>query len=403
MDASITIDVQDYRLAFPNGQSTFVLQSPVQHDGARDGAILARQDQGANSNEVSFKRPSDLVKTDGPPHSALIHGILLRSDAARRGREGDPVWLRDTAWRPGTSLERSKIGIVNLRTWETLTVALQDVCWVPKYRKLDHHDGEEEVLTVSGAPKRHPTDKKLYVQAILQRLQTSGQPMPLGHGSRLELREFVQQELWNYKNLCTSADGRSTAQKLYRQAFEDMKQPPPSAFSLLQQPFEPGPPGQMPRFVRVAWGSAWPTPPTDEDDDPDFEQDAQELWDRGMANLYKRPPPVVQQVSPISTPESHPDIQARVFSKADRRRITIPTDPAALADLRPPDTSISHLTAQLLPRPTPLAHQPLAAATPRVPGVRDTRLRVPVAARPAVPSPGHDRAHVERLQRVAAQ
>ncbi|KAF3765094.1 hypothetical protein M406DRAFT_331403 [Cryphonectria parasitica EP155] len=300
MEANITVDVQDYRLAFPNGQSPFLLQSPVQHDGERGGMLLVRQDLGANNNEVSFKLPENLIPTNDPPHGTHAHGILLQSDPGRRYLKGDLVWLRDLSWNPGSNLDPSKIKVVNLRTWEDLVIDLQAACWVPRYRKLDHRANEQEVLTISGPPKRNANDKKLYVLAIVQRLSQSNEPSSASaasRGSQLEIKELVEKELFKYQNLSISPDGRRTAEKLFRWALTGVLQSPINEYSPLAQQTPLSSLPTMPSLQAVVPESSasGATPANADNDmiigienDPDFDRDAEELWAKGMAVLNKQ-------------------------------------------------------------------------------------------------------------------
>lgn len=282
----VTIDVQNYRLVLPNGRSKFLLQCPVPHEASHDGKILVRQDQGANNNEVSFKPPRQLVRVDDPPLRTYVHGIFLASRPGGNCRKGDAVWLHDATRKPGSKQDPEAIGVVNLRTWECLTVSLWEICWVPKYRRLEHDDGEEELLTISGRPARHAATKKTYVLAIVQRLRVVDDVDPAGDGPCLEAKEMVEQELFRYQNLNNLPEGTKRIQELFGRMLR--------AAALTQATqLDTSKSIALERMVGNA--SALTTPPSvddddspyEEEDDAEFEREAQELINEGMANLTR--------------------------------------------------------------------------------------------------------------------
>lgn len=292
----ITVAVQNYRLAYPGGHSRFLLQSPIpvpngHHESDR---ILARHEQGPNNNKVVFELSQRLVKVDGPPDRAYAHGIL----------RGDPVWvdelLSDTADGPYWIAV-----VVNLRTWERLHVELADVRWIPKYRKRDHGDNEDELLTVCGAPFRK---RSIRLRAIVQRLARSSGTLQRA----LEIRDFVEKDLFEYDNLNKLSDGKTSIEDIFDRILASMESPPmmPPFFSSsftgsdgsLTQFSSPAPPSStlfaVPSLVNKA--SALATPPLDDDDssqagqdDPEFERDATKLWNKGMTLIRRRRKPIV--------------------------------------------------------------------------------------------------------------
>lgn len=298
MKPTIALEVQNYRLVLPNGESSFVLQSPIQHDGHSSGTILVRQYQGTNNNEVTFRRREDLIKAKDPPYSTHAHGLLLCSDPAQHYEKGDLVWLRDVGWKPRSNRDPSKVHVVNLRTREPLTIPLEAICWMPKYRKIDRVDGEEELLTISGSPKRNLSDRKLYVLAIKQRLLLNGPTPSSAKLLQLEIQELVEQELFFYQNLSISPDGKKMAERLFHWARIGSTIHPVTTEPLYSlQGSMAGPSVVTPSTsasLSVGYGSNV-VADEEEDEDRDFDRDARQLWEKGMANIH-RPPTLTDSV-----------------------------------------------------------------------------------------------------------
>lgn len=200
MEARIIVDVRNYRLVLPNGLSPVLLQSPVSNpDKNKDDLFLVRQDSGAKNNQVNLqRRPANLAEDVHLQQSTFAHGILVRPSRTGDYQRGDQVWLAEEAEKLRKPRHDPKaIDVFNLRTWKRLTVSLDDVCWVPKYRKLERGDGEE-LLTISGPPVRRP-DRKAYILAVVQRLYN--QSCDGNTDAHLEVREMVEQDMFRYDNL----------------------------------------------------------------------------------------------------------------------------------------------------------------------------------------------------------
>lgn len=216
MAVEITIEVDYYRPVYLDGSSTVLLQSPVSPERHSSNAILVRQDQGQYKNEVSFKPAAQVNRVCCGSHSTYAHGILLQSRLDRGYRKGDRVWLTETARedRSVSVKDQSSIVAVNLRTWAPITVALNDVCWIPKFRKIDCGVGEEELLTISGPPVRKH-DRKIYLLAIVQRLRLSNDVTTV---EGIELREIVEQDSFKYQNLTALPDGKRRTSELFHRS-----------------------------------------------------------------------------------------------------------------------------------------------------------------------------------------
>lgn len=216
MAVEITIEVDYYRPVYLDGSSTVLLQSPVSPERHSSNTILVRQDQGQYKNEVSFKPAAQVNRVDCGSHSTYAHGVLLQSQLDRGYRKGDRVWLTETA-REDRSIsvkDQASIVAVNLRTWAPITVALHDVCWIPKFRKIDCGEGEEELLTISGPPVRKH-DRKIYLLAIVQRLRLSNDITTV---EGIELREIVEQDSFKYQNLTALPDGKRRTSVLFHRS-----------------------------------------------------------------------------------------------------------------------------------------------------------------------------------------
>lgn len=224
------MDVRTYRLVIPNGSSKFVLQVPLtSQEQPRDGVLLFRQDQGAKTNQITIKRRPTNLEEVHLQKSTLAHGILIRTSQACDYKQGDQVWLAEEASKFQEPRQNaSAIGVFSLRTWKRLTVPLKDVCWIPKYRKLDRGDGEE-LLTISGPPVRRP-NKKSYVLAVVQRLDN--QAANTGTDVRVEIRELVEQELFQYDNLSQKQGGTKDIVRLVQRRMLDMASSPTASATL---------------------------------------------------------------------------------------------------------------------------------------------------------------------------
>lgn len=303
MEPVVAIDVQTYRLGFPGGQSTFMLQSPVPSERVPDGKILVRQEQGQNSNQVAFRALEELAKVDGPPQGTYAHGVVRVPRQECDYREGDAVWLFDEEWKLGRRPDQNTIGVVNLRTWKRLGVSLQEIYWVPKYRKLDHSVGEEELLTICGPPIRRASDRRIYVLAIVQRLRVGNHTASATSSNVLqcELREFVVQEIFSYQNMSQLPDGKSKIEGLFRRIMGGMAQMPLSkgcSLAASQEPFS------LPfSQAKVGMASALAIPPA-EDDGSRFKRDVAALWSKAMANLTAPPGSAWSTLS-------HPGLQSK--------------------------------------------------------------------------------------------
>ncbi|KUI61918.1 hypothetical protein VP1G_09076 [Cytospora mali] len=211
MDTRVTVAVEDYRSTCANGREKYLLQSPISPDRRPGRHVLVRQDQGEQKNEVAFKMPEELVKLDSAPKRTYAHGILLRP----KNRKGDPIWLMESASKSlgGVSVQnRTHIAAVNLRTWESIRVALEDVCWIPKYRKIDCSEDDDELLTISG-PLVKKYDARTYFLAVVQRLRVRDGIL---EAERAEVAEMIEQDTWKYQNLTALADGERRIKELFR-------------------------------------------------------------------------------------------------------------------------------------------------------------------------------------------
>ncbi|KAG8167021.1 hypothetical protein KVR01_002710 [Diaporthe batatas] len=217
MTVEITIEVEYYRPVHVDSSSTtLLLQSPVSPERQLDNGILVRQDQGQFKNAVSFKPAAQVHKVSRGYHRTYAHGVLIQSSPDRRYRKGDRVWLTETAHedRNVSVQNQTSIIAVNLRTWTPMTIALSHVCWVPKFRKIERGEDEEELLTISGPPVRKQ-DRKLYLLAIVQRLRLSNDSTAV---ERVELREIIEQDSFKYQNLTALPDGKRTISELFHRS-----------------------------------------------------------------------------------------------------------------------------------------------------------------------------------------
>lgn len=216
MTVEITIEVEYYRPVYLDGSSTVLLQSPVCLVRQPSNAILVRQDQGQYKNEVGFKPAAQVNRVSCDSHRTYAHGVLTKSQLDLGYRKGDRVWLTETAREDWNVSVRNKTSIaaVNLRTGASLTVALGDVCWVPKFRKIDCGEDEEELLTISGPPVRKH-DRKIYLLAIVQCLRRTQDTTTV---ERVELREIVEQDSFKYQNLTALPDGKRRTSELFHRS-----------------------------------------------------------------------------------------------------------------------------------------------------------------------------------------
>ncbi|ROW10125.1 hypothetical protein VMCG_02090 [Cytospora schulzeri] len=307
MKAKITVAIEDYRPNYPTGQNIFLLQSPISPERRPGDEILVRQDRGEFKNKVTFRKPDELVKLDSAPKTAYADGILLRSDPSERHLEGDQLWLDESVpKRPG-----SGITAVNLRTWEYITVALGDVCWIPKYRKLDCGEDYQELLTISGPTVKRP--KKGYVLAVVQRLRSRGGNFEV---EGVELREIVEQDLWKYQNLTTLPDGEKRIEELFRRSLASVR--PATSFDLdtddetATQPSVAGPgtatgssravsltPSQSDITEEASLSISIDYSLPEDEDDPIVEQRCLELERKVMAKLARKPEPIIRGPPPV--------------------------------------------------------------------------------------------------------
>lgn len=213
MTIEITIEVDYYRPVHLDGSSTLILQSPVSPECQYSNGILVRQDQGQYKNEVGFKPASHVNKVSCGYHRTFAHGILIRSNLDGSYRKGDRVWLTETAHedRNVSARNHTNITAVNLRTWMPITVGVDEVCWIPKFRKIECGQDEEELLTISGPPVRKQ-DRKIYLLAIVQLLRLSNNNTTI---ERVELREIVEQDSFKYQNLTALPDGKRRISHLF--------------------------------------------------------------------------------------------------------------------------------------------------------------------------------------------
>ncbi|KAJ0123149.1 hypothetical protein J7T55_011613 [Diaporthe amygdali] len=216
MAVNITIEVDYYRPVYLDGSSTVLLQSPVSPERQPSNEILVRQDQGQYKNEVTFKPAAQVNRLSSGSGSTYAHGVIIQSHADQGYRKGDRVWLTETACEDkNESIQDQKdIIAVNLRTWEPITVALDDVCWIPKFRKIDCGEDEEELLTISGPPVRKH-DRKIYLLAIVQRLRVRN---GITRIDKVEVREIVEQASFKYQNLTALPDGKRRTNDLFHRS-----------------------------------------------------------------------------------------------------------------------------------------------------------------------------------------
>lgn len=271
MTVEITIQVDYYRPVYLDGSSTVLLQSPVSPEPQSRNAILVRQDQGQYKNEVSFKPAAQVTRVSCGSHGTYAHGVLLQSQFDRGCRKGDRIWLTETAREDRGVLvqDQTSIVAVNLRTWAPISVALDEVCWIPKFRKIDCGEGEEELLTISGPPVRKH-DRKIYLLAIVQRLRLSGDNTTV---ESVKLREIVEQDSFKYQNLTALPDGKRRTSEVFHRSLAAVA---PSFFDTGRQRPNTTPPNtEMPQIgsgLHQAISLATPPPEEEppEDASPDF-------------------------------------------------------------------------------------------------------------------------------------
>lgn len=289
MTVEITIDVDYYRPVYLDGSSTVLLQSPISPEHQSRNAILVRQDQGQYKNEVSFKPAAQVNRVSCGSHSTYAHGVLLQSQLDRGYRKGDRIWLTETAREDRSVLvqDQSSIVAVNLRTWAPITVALDHVCWIPKFRKIDCGEGDEELLTISGPPVRKH-DRKIYLLAIVQRLRLGNDKTTV---ESVKLREIVEQDSFKYQNLTALPDGKRRASELFHRSLaavapsflETGRQGPstnPSNTDMPQIGNGPSlatPPPEEELFEDASPDFSISQPLTEGEDDPDVRKKMQEL------------------------------------------------------------------------------------------------------------------------------
>ncbi|KAL1876255.1 hypothetical protein Daus18300_002883 [Diaporthe australafricana] len=337
MACEITIEVDYYRPVYLDGSSTVLLQSPVSPERRASNEILVRQDQGQFKNEVSFKPSAQVSRVSCGSRSTYAHGVLIQSRLDRGYRKGDQVWLTETACEDKyESIEdQHDIVAVNLRTWVPITVALADVCWIPKFRKIDCGEGEEELLTISGPPVRKH-DRKIYLLAIVQRLCLRNGTTSV---QRVEVREIVEQDCFKYQNLTILPDGNRRTSDLFHRSlaavaptfFETGPQVPatnprstglPHAGSGFDQPISlatPPPEEEINEDVSADFSISLPL--TEGEDNPDVKLKMQELQRVVEAKKARKCKPLIPAGPPAADvcnlgqrcPTPH-----RVFFQANR-------------------------------------------------------------------------------------
>ncbi|KAI3392767.1 hypothetical protein diail_5203 [Diaporthe ilicicola] len=293
MPIDITIEVEYYRPAYLGGASTVLLQSPVAPERLPSDETLIRQDQGQYKNEVSFEPSAHVKKVSCDSHRTYAHGVLTQSHLDRGYRKGDRIWLTEAASEDRDEYIKDKrdIAAVNLRTWQPITVALDDVCWIPKFRKIDSGEDEEELLTISGPPVRKH-DRKIYLLAIAQRLRLRNGTTSV---ERVEVREIVEQDSFKYNNLTALPDGKQKTAELFHRSlaavaptfFETALQEPtatPWGMGMPHTGSAPGhaislatPPPEEELLGDVSLNFGIGLPLTEDEDNPDVKRKMQEL------------------------------------------------------------------------------------------------------------------------------
>ncbi|KAK7740672.1 hypothetical protein SLS53_005140 [Cytospora paraplurivora] len=309
MNVKITVAVEDYRPSYTNKHDGVLLQSPISPSRLPGRKVLVRQDQGERKNEVTLMKPEELIKLDSGPRSTYAHGIIIRSHPKSASRKGDAIWLRESAplYHDKSIPRRTHIKAYNLRTWQPITVALGDVCWIPKYRKLDCGEDEEELLTTSG-PLVKKYDKRTYCLAVVQRLYSRNGVV---EAKRVELRELVEQDTWKYQNLTALPDGEIRIGELFRRCLASVAPDVLSDVGLGEEDSD------QPSIVPLegGWGSgrtitSTPAPSdnisekapldasigyshVDGEDDPDMVRRILDLERKVMAKQARKPKPLV--------------------------------------------------------------------------------------------------------------
>jgi hypothetical protein len=214
MATEVTVEVDHYRPVDGDG---LLLQSPVSPNRIPGDVILTREDRGANKDNIRFRPICSVDRISSGHHRAYAHGVLIKSSPDGRHRQGDRVWLLETARRDRAVplLNCNTIDVANLRTQERINVALRDVCWIPTSRMLDHGVNEEVLVTISGSVVRR-RDRKEYRLAIVQRLRLKNGTMSV---EGVGLRELVEKEVcFKYKNLTALPDGERQISEFFRQS-----------------------------------------------------------------------------------------------------------------------------------------------------------------------------------------
>lgn len=192
----LTVDVQNYRLSVT--PTRFLLQRPSTPATWDEPKTLVREDGGGpNRNAVSFKNPGDLVPAEDGYHTAHVHGIIRQSDLeGGKYQEGDQLWLCEGTGKYANNRQKQdEVRVVNLRTWQQVTVPLDRVLWVPMYRRPSQLDGasegaqEPQLITLAGPARRRVTNKKNYILAIVQQVVRP-------HQVRVELQELTEWEIY---------------------------------------------------------------------------------------------------------------------------------------------------------------------------------------------------------------
>ncbi|KAH8758876.1 hypothetical protein F5883DRAFT_565150 [Diaporthe sp. PMI_573] len=341
MPVDIAVNVDYYRSDDIDGSRTF-LQSPVSPKRQPGKKRLVRQDQGKHKNQVSFEPLAQMTKVGSGCYSTYAHGVLIKSSPDQSYRQGDRVWLTETAQvgRNVSVQNQRSIGAVSLRTWERMTLALGDVCWIPKFRKIDCGVHEEELLTISGPPVKKK-DRKLYLLAVVQRLRVVN---GITIVESVELREIVEQGSFKYQNLTLLPDGKWRISELFHRSLASVA---PAFFEMvLERPTTNPSNTGMPQVGRASDQiTSLATPPPE--DDLDLRRTAQ------------RCEPLIPAV-PVCQP-TLPHLR----EKQGPRRCGLTSKPGDTAPRRHAQSRrvVPHAVPRLLPR-QPAQHREPVPTTP---------------------------------------
>lgn len=183
------------------------------------------------------------------------------------------------------------------------------MCWVPKYRRLDCGEDEEELLTVSG-PLVRRADRRAYCLAVVQRLYSRGGVV---EARGVELRVLAEQDTWGYQDLAALPGGEGRGGELFRRCLASVAPDVLSGAGLGGEgedqlgisvvPAEeevgsgravtltPAPPDDIPE--ETFWGVSIDYPHVDGEDDPDMVRRILVLERKVMAKQARKPEPLV--------------------------------------------------------------------------------------------------------------